>query len=85
MVSHHQGSGTVQLLQGNSENCKAVCERSWLALAFIRLLTMRAFRFWFPMLFSILIMAGMIILATPLVPLEWRIDGSGWAVILPLS
>ncbi|PPQ75054.1 hypothetical protein CVT26_012056 [Gymnopilus dilepis] len=42
-------------------------------------------RFWFPMLFSILIMAGMIILATPLVPLEWRIDGSGWAVILPLS
>ncbi|KAF8908094.1 glycosyl transferase family group 2-domain-containing protein [Gymnopilus junonius] len=42
-------------------------------------------RFWFPMLFSVLIMAGMIIVSTPLVPFEWRVDGSAWAVILPLS
>jgi len=37
------------------------------------------------MIVSIILMVGMIIVATPLVPLEWRIDGSGWAVILPLA
>ncbi|KAF9561703.1 hypothetical protein CPC08DRAFT_722637 [Agrocybe pediades] len=42
-------------------------------------------RFWFPMLVSILIVAGMIIVATPVVPFEWRVDGSAWAVILPLA
>ncbi|KDR70271.1 hypothetical protein GALMADRAFT_255169 [Galerina marginata CBS 339.88] len=42
-------------------------------------------RFWFPMLFSIVVMAGMIICSTSLVPFEWRIDGSAWAIILPLS
>lgn len=30
-------------------------------------------------------MVGMIILSTNLVPLAWRIDGSSWAVIFPLS
>jgi len=42
-------------------------------------------RFWFPFLLSIAIIAGMIILATPLVPLEWRVGSSGWAVIFPLA
>ncbi|KAF8954800.1 glycosyl transferase family group 2-domain-containing protein [Flammula alnicola] len=42
-------------------------------------------RFWFPMLMSVVIMAGMIICATPLVPFVWRVDGAAWAVILPLS
>ncbi|RDB26851.1 hypothetical protein Hypma_005327 [Hypsizygus marmoreus] len=43
-------------------------------------------RFWFPMLVSIVIMGGMIVCATSLVPLEWRVDGvGGWAVIFPLA
>ncbi|EDQ99846.1 uncharacterized protein LACBIDRAFT_192205 [Laccaria bicolor S238N-H82] len=42
-------------------------------------------RFWFPFLLSIAIIAGMIILATPLVPLDWRVGASGWAVIFPLA
>ncbi|EMD36208.1 hypothetical protein CERSUDRAFT_115155 [Gelatoporia subvermispora B] len=42
-------------------------------------------RFWFSLLVSIIIVAGMIVISTPLVPVEWRIDGSAWAVIFPLS
>jgi hypothetical protein len=42
-------------------------------------------RFWFPMSMSIVIIAGMIILSTSLVPFTWRVDGSAWAVIFPLS
>jgi len=42
-------------------------------------------RFWFPLLASAMLIVGMIICATPLVPLEWRVDGSSWAVIFPLA
>ncbi|KAF5339551.1 hypothetical protein D9611_011423 [Ephemerocybe angulata] len=42
-------------------------------------------RFWFPLLVSFAIIAGMVILSTKLVPFEWRVDGNGWAVILPLA
>ncbi|KAF8816381.1 hypothetical protein BYT27DRAFT_7183930 [Phlegmacium glaucopus] len=42
-------------------------------------------RFWFPMSMSIIIIAGMIILSTSLVPFTWRVDGTAWAVIFPLS
>ena len=42
-------------------------------------------RFWFPMSMSIVIIAGMIILSTSLVPFSWQVNGSGWAVIFPLS
>lgn len=42
-------------------------------------------RFWFPLLVSSLILIGIVIVSTPLVPLEWRINGSGWAVIFPLA
>ncbi|KAF9524935.1 glycosyl transferase family group 2-domain-containing protein [Crepidotus variabilis] len=42
-------------------------------------------RFWFPLLFSFIVLAGMIIVATPLVPVGWRVDGTAWAVIFPLS
>jgi len=42
-------------------------------------------RFWFPLLASFVILAGMVLVATPLVPLQWRIDGSAWAVIFPLA
>lgn len=42
-------------------------------------------RFWFPMSMSTVVIAGMIILSTSLVPFTWRVDGSAWAVIFPLS
>ncbi|KAF8634047.1 hypothetical protein AX17_004311 [Amanita inopinata Kibby_2008] len=42
-------------------------------------------RFWFPFLVSFVLILGMIVCGTPLVPIEWRVDGSGWAVIFPLS
>ncbi|KAF8066798.1 glycosyl transferase family group 2-domain-containing protein [Lyophyllum atratum] len=43
-------------------------------------------RFWFPILVSFVLLAGMIICATSLVPVEWRVDGAGgWAVIFPVS
>ncbi|EIW55944.1 uncharacterized protein TRAVEDRAFT_171869 [Trametes versicolor FP-101664 SS1] len=42
-------------------------------------------RFWFMWLVSWIVVAGMVILSTSLVPFEWRIDGSAWAVIFPLA
>ncbi|TEB25063.1 hypothetical protein FA13DRAFT_1637964 [Coprinellus micaceus] len=42
-------------------------------------------RFWFPLLLSFSIIAGIIVLSTRLVPFEWRVTGEGWAVILPLA
>jgi hypothetical protein len=37
------------------------------------------------MLVSVVIIGGMIVCATPFVPLGWRVDGTAWAVILPLA
>ncbi|KAJ7222442.1 glycosyl transferase family group 2-domain-containing protein [Mycena pura] len=42
-------------------------------------------RFWFPLLVSIVIIAGMIVASTTLVPLEWRVTGDAWGVIFPLA
>ncbi|PCH37090.1 hypothetical protein WOLCODRAFT_92261 [Wolfiporia cocos MD-104 SS10] len=42
-------------------------------------------RFWFSWLVCFVLIAAMIILATPVVPVEWQIDGSAWAVIMPLA
>ncbi|KAI0288324.1 glycosyl transferase family group 2-domain-containing protein [Russula brevipes] len=42
-------------------------------------------RFWFSVLVSLFILGGMVVCATPVVPLEWRVDGSAWAVIFPLA
>ncbi|KAA1477055.1 hypothetical protein DENSPDRAFT_867478 [Dentipellis sp. KUC8613] len=42
-------------------------------------------RFWFPLLVSTVLIAGIIVCSTPLVPLEWRVDGSAWAVIFPIA
>jgi len=42
-------------------------------------------RFWFSLLVSVIIIAGMIVCATSLVPLGWRVNGSAWAVIFPLA
>ncbi|KAL6298009.1 hypothetical protein BKA93DRAFT_706796, partial [Sparassis latifolia] len=42
-------------------------------------------RFWFAWTLSVVFIAGMIIESTTLVPIEWRITGAGWAVILPLA
>jgi len=42
-------------------------------------------RFWFSFLVCIALLAGMIIVSTPLVPYQWQLTGNGWAVILPLA
>lgn len=42
-------------------------------------------RFWVALSISIILIAGMIILSTNLVPFEWRVGGEGWAVIFPLA
>lgn len=42
-------------------------------------------RFWFSLAVSVVIIAGIIIVSTPLVPIQWRVTGDGWAVIFPLA
>ena len=42
-------------------------------------------RFWFPLLVSVILLAGIVVTSLPFVPSEWRIDGTGWAVIFPLA
>jgi cellulose synthase/poly-beta-1,6-N-acetylglucosamine synthase-like glycosyltransferase len=42
-------------------------------------------RFWFPLTVCSILIVGMIILSTPLVPIGWRVAGSAWAVIFPLA
>jgi len=42
-------------------------------------------KYWFSMGASWALVAGMIILSTPLVPIAWRVDGSAWGVIFPLA
>jgi len=43
-------------------------------------------RFWFPLSLSVVLIAALVILSTPLVPIEWRVRGEdGWAVIFPVA
>ena len=42
-------------------------------------------RFWVPWTICFILMAGIIILSTSVVPVQWRIDGSAWGVIFPLA
>ncbi|KAF9447333.1 hypothetical protein P691DRAFT_776203 [Macrolepiota fuliginosa MF-IS2] len=42
-------------------------------------------RFWFPVVVSVVVVSGMVVCATGLVPIEWRVDGRSWAVIFPLA
>jgi len=42
-------------------------------------------RFWFPLIVATLLIAGMIICSTSLVPISWQVNGSSWGVIFPLS
>ena len=42
-------------------------------------------RFWLAFLVSGVLVAGIIVLSTSLVPLQWRIGGDGWAVIFPIA
>jgi len=42
-------------------------------------------RYWPTFLICTVIVAGMIIMATPVVPPEWQVTGDSWAVILPLA
>lgn len=43
-------------------------------------------RFWFPLSLSVILIAGVVILSTSLVPIQWRVGGKeGWAVIFPVA
>jgi hypothetical protein len=42
-------------------------------------------RFRVSLILATLIIAGMIVCATPVIPFEWRVPSSGWAVIFPLA
>ncbi|KAI0746496.1 glycosyl transferase family group 2-domain-containing protein [Daedaleopsis nitida] len=42
-------------------------------------------RRWFPWMLSWVVLAGIVLLSTPLVPYEYRIDGDSWGVIFPLA
>ena len=42
-------------------------------------------RFWFSLLVATIILAGIVVVSLGFVPPQWRIDGSGWAVIFPLA
>jgi len=42
-------------------------------------------RFWFPLLVCILLIAGVVIVSTPLVPYQWQLTANAWAVIFPLT
>ena len=42
-------------------------------------------RFWLSIVISLVLIAGMIVVALPVVPVEWQITGADWAVIFPLA
>ena len=42
-------------------------------------------RFWFAYVVCFALIAGIVILSTSLVPIEWRVGPEGWAVIFPLA
>ncbi|KXN88664.1 hypothetical protein AN958_06208 [Leucoagaricus sp. SymC.cos] len=42
-------------------------------------------RFWFSILMSWVVVGGVVVCATRLVPYEWRVGSEGWAVVLPLA
>jgi len=42
-------------------------------------------RFWLSFIVGFSVVAAMIVMSTPLIPMGWRIDRTEWAVILPLG
>jgi len=42
-------------------------------------------KYWFSLTVSWALIAGMVILSTPLVPVGWSVEGSSWGVIFPLA
>jgi hypothetical protein len=42
-------------------------------------------KYWFSLTLSWILIAAIIILSTPLVPIGWRVGGDGWGVIFPLA
>jgi len=42
-------------------------------------------RFRVALIISVVLIAGIIVLSTSLVPLQWRVGGEGWAVIFPIA
>ncbi|KAJ7650952.1 glycosyl transferase family group 2-domain-containing protein [Roridomyces roridus] len=42
-------------------------------------------RFWVSLIICVVVIAGMVVCSTSLVPLAWRVTGSAWGVIFPIS
>ena len=42
-------------------------------------------KYWFSLTVAWVLIAGMVILSLPLVPIGWRVTGSSWGVIFPLA
>lgn len=42
-------------------------------------------KYWFSLTISWALIAGIIVVSTPLVPIGWRVNGSDWGVIFPLA
>lgn len=42
-------------------------------------------RFWLSIVVSLGLIAGMVVLSLPVVPVDWRVEGTDWAVIFPLA
>jgi hypothetical protein len=42
-------------------------------------------KFWFSLTVAWVLIAGIVVVSTPLVPIEWRVNGSDWGVIFPLA
>jgi len=42
-------------------------------------------KYWFSLSVSWILIAGMVVMSTSLVPVGWRVGGSGWGVIFPLA
>ena len=42
-------------------------------------------RFWLALIVSLVTIAGMVILSTPVIPADWRVQVFDWAVVFPLA
>ena len=86
MECDQERSRTLQFLQGSSQNHEAVWQLfGFFAPSVLIYMSPPETRFWFPVLLSVVILGCMVVCATSLVPLGWRVDGSAWAIIFPLA
>lgn len=85
MERNQERGRTVQLLQGGSSDYEKVWASLLMPRHLLDIARIPSHRFWFSLLVSFILLAGIVVVSTPLVPYQWRIDGSGWAVIFPIA